>query len=88
MATAISALVAEVSKEAEAENEIKDRIVPRKKVWCIYYLLRFQKDSVNVEDLLHLGSKVNNMTLVFALRLDLRNCHSNVEAQKIDASIL
>ena len=83
-------LVAGPSKEVGAENEhqAEDGAVQLEKVHCIHYPIYFQKDSADVEALLDLGSKVNAMTLAFALKLGLKTHHTDIGAQKIDDSTL
>lgn len=61
--------------EVNKENEIV-----LKKVLCIQYLFYFQKDNAEVKALINLGSKVNAMTLEYALKLDLKICHTNIKA--------
>ena len=55
---------------------------------CIYYPLRFRKNTEGVRALIDSGSKVNTMTLAYASKLDLWACHTNIGAQKIDGSTL
>ena len=69
----------EISKEDEVAIE---------RVPCVHYPLRFQKDTADVKALIDSGSEVNAMTPAYALKLDLRACHTNVGAQKIDGSTL
>lgn len=57
------------------------------RVPCIYYLLCFWKDRNKVQALLDLGNKLNAMKLAYALKLGLKVCHTNIEAQRIDDSI-
>ena len=66
----------------------KEEFVPLKQVSCIYYLLRFWKDIVDVKALIDSGSKVNAMTPAYTSKLDLKVYHTNVGAQKIDGSTL
>ena len=55
-------------------------------VLCIYYLIWFKKNEVQV--LIDSGSKVNAITLGYALKLGLKICSTNGGAQKIDNSTL
>ena len=65
----------------------EDEIV-LKRVSCIHYPLRFQKDTVYVKALVNSGSKVNDMTPAYVSELGLQVCQTNVRAQKIDGSTL
>lgn len=60
LALAISASVARRNKEA------KNEAVMLEKVQCIYYLLCFQKNFVDIEVLINFGNEVNTMTLAYA----------------------
>ena len=55
---------------------------------CIHYPLRFRKDTAGVRALIDSGSEINAMSPVYASKLGLRVHHTDVEAQKIDGSIL
>lgn len=58
-------------------------------ILCIYYLLYFQKNKKNkVCTLINVSNKVNIMTLVYASKLSLRLCCTNIKVQKIDDSTL
>ena len=55
----------------------------------IYYPVQFEgTNETQVQALINSGSEVNTMTPAYASRLDLRACHTNVRAQKIDDSTL
>ena len=56
------------------------------RVPCIHYLVRFRKDSSQIQALLDSRSKVNAINPAYASRLDLRVHHINIRAQKIDGS--
>ena len=53
---------------------------------CIYYLLRFYKDTVGVRALIDWGIEVNAMSPMYASKLGLKVHHTDVETQKIDGS--
>ena len=59
-----------------------------KKVPCIYYPIRFQKNQEQVRALFDSGSKVNAMSPAYTKRLGLKTRKTNVGAQKIDGSAL
>lgn len=59
-----------------------------KKIPCIYYSLYFQKDIAKVKALFNSDSKFNAITPAYALKLGLKICHTNVQAQKIDGFTL
>lgn len=63
-------------------NKKDDAIL--EKILCIYYLLCFQKDNVEINALTNFGSKVNIMILAYILKLDFQVCFTNVIAPKID----
>ena len=69
LATSLS--VIEASKE---ENMFSERVL------SIYYLLRFQKDTVDVRALIDSGSKVNTITPAYALKLGLKVHSTNLKA--------
>lgn len=50
---------------------------------CIYFIIQFKK---KVWALINFGSKVNAMTLVYALKLGRQIHRTNVRAQKFDGS--
>ena len=78
---ATSTLVTKASKEAQ---EVILDWVP-----CIHYLVQFRKDKrATIWALIHLGSKVNAMTLVYAKQLGFQVQKTEVGAQKIDGSLL
>ena len=52
-------------------------------VRCIYYLIWFKKSKVQVQTPLNSGNKINAMILGYVLKLGLKVCFINVEAQKI-----
>ena len=62
--------------------------VTLKRIPCIYYPLRFRKDTEGVRALVDLGSKVNAMTLTYAAKLGLKVQKTDIGAQKIDGSTL
>ena len=66
----------------------KKENVSLKRVPCIYYPLRFCKDTAGIETLIDSDSKVNTISPTYALKLDLKDHHIDVRAQKIDGSIL
>ncbi len=61
-------------------------IGPLQRVPCIRYPIKFQKNEVQA--LINSGSKVNAMTLVYAIKLDLTTRKTSVGVQKIDDSPL
>ena len=74
-------LVIEASKEAQE--------VILNQTACIYYLVQFQKDKeATIWALINLGSKVNAMTTAYAKQLGLQIQKTDIEAQKIDGSLL
>ena len=58
------------------------------KVPYIYYPVCFQEGQKQVRALLDSGSEVNAMSPVYAKRLGLKTCKTNIGAQKIDGSAL
>lgn len=56
-----------------------------KKVSYIYYSILFKKDKIKA--LFDFSSKINAMSLGYALKLVLKICHTSIKAQKIDGSI-
>ena len=73
-------LVTQVNKE----DEMALAWVP-----CISYLLHFQNNNQNkMQTLINSSSKVNAITLAYAVKLGFRVRRTNVEAQKIDNSTL
>lgn len=71
----------------ESSKEDNDVILNR--VLCIYYPLRFCKDKKNeMQALINSVNKINAMTPAYASSLGLRISQINIEAQKIDNSIL
>ena len=54
----------------------------------IHYLLRFQKDIVDIRVLVDASSEVNNMTPVYISKLGLQFHPTNVGAQIVDSSTL
>ena len=59
---------------------IKEDEVVSERIPCIYYPLRFRKDTINVKALIDFGNKANAMTLAYASKLGLQARHINVEA--------
>lgn len=58
------------------------------KILYIYYPFCLQKDNKNrLQVVIDSGSKINTMTPVHVLKLGVKFCHTNVEAQKINDSI-
>lgn len=55
-------------------------------VSCIHYPVEFKKDEIRA--LMDSSSKVNAMTLGYALKLGLKICHTDIRAHKIDSSLL
>ena len=55
---------------------------------CIYYPLRFRKDTTGVRALVDSGSEVNAITPVYAAKLGLQVRRTDIGAQKIDSSTL
>ena len=56
---------------------------------CIYYPMQFWKDKgVTIQALIDLGSKVNAMTPAYTKQLGFQVQKTDVEAQKIDESLL
>lgn len=67
-----------VSKEATLEH-----------VLCIYYLVQLQKNKIsNVQVLIDLESEVNAMSPAYVKKFCFRIRKTDVDAQKIDGSIL
>ena len=54
---------------------------------CIWYPVTF-KDQDQTEDLLDSGSNINVINLIYASQLGLKIWKINIEAQKIDVTIL
>ena len=77
LVSATSSSVTETSKEDD---------MTLKRVPCVHYPLRFQKDTADIGALIDSGSEVNAITPAYASKLGLRICHTNVEAQKIYSS--
>ena len=78
---ATCALVAEASKEAQK--------VILARMLFIHYPVQFRKDKrATIQILIDLGSKVNVITLAYAKQLGLQVRKIDVEAQKIDGSLL
>ena len=69
--------------EASKEDEMVLKRVP-----CIYYLLRFWKNTAKVKALINSGSEVNVIIPTYAAKLGLKVRRTNVWIQKIDGSIL
>lgn len=69
--------------EASKEDKVILERIP-----CIYYLLHFRKNTVEVKTLFDSSSKVNAITPVYASKLDLQVRCTNVRIWKIDGSIL
>lgn len=53
---------------------------------CIYYTIQFIKNQVKIQALIDSRNEVNAMTPIYASKLDLKVCFTNVGAQKIDDS--
>ena len=66
----------------------KEDDVTLERVPCVYYPLRFRKDTADVRALIDSGSEINAMTPAYASKLGLRVRHTDVGAQKIDSSTL
>ena len=64
----------------------KEKHVSLERVPCIYYPLRFRKDTAGVRALIDLGSEVNAMTPAYVLKLGIKVHPTDVSAQKIDGS--
>ena len=58
------------------------------RVSYIYYLLRFREDTEGIKALIDSNSKVNTITLAYIAKLGLKVQKTDIEAQKIDGSIL
>lgn len=67
---------------------IEDTLLSLEQILYIYYLLYFQKDTIDIRILSNFGNKVNTITPAYASKLDLKTCFINVGAQKIDGSAL
>ena len=78
----ISATSAPVTKASQEDVVVLDWVT------CIRYPIWFKKSKVQAQALLDSGSKVNAMTLRYALKLGLKVRSIDVGAQKIDNSIL
>ena len=61
--------------EASKEDYVSLEWMP-----CIYYLLRFQKDTAGIKALIDLGSEVNAMTPAYVLKLGLKVQHIDAGA--------
>lgn len=72
----------------KADNKAEDEAVSLERVQCIYYSLRFWKNTADIEGLIDFSSKVNAMIPAFAFHLGLKVWHTNVGTQKIDGSTL
>ena len=60
-----------------------------KRVPCIHYPLRFRKNKENkLQVLIDLNNGVNAMTPSYVSKLGLKVHHTNIEAQKMNGSIL
>ena len=79
---ATSALVTGASKGAP--KVVLDRVL------CIYYPVQFWKNKkkATIQALIDFGSEVNAMIPAYAKQLGLRTRKTDVEAQKIDGSLL
>ena len=53
---------------------------------CIYYPLRFWKDTANIKALIDLVCEVNAMTMAYTSKLGFKVHHTNVGAQMINSS--
>ena len=62
--------------------------VTLKRVPCIYYPLRFWKDTTGVRTLVDSGSEINAKTPAYVAKLGLKVQTSNIRVQKIDGSSL
>ena len=67
---------------------MKDKLLALDWVPCIYYPIQFKKSEIQVQALINSGSEVNAMTPGYALKLGLKVCLTNIEAQKIDGFTL
>lgn len=54
------------------------------RVFCIHYLIWFQKDKSSIQALIDSGSKFNAMLPTYVKKLGLQIRKTNVGAQKID----
>ena len=62
---------------------------PLQRVYCIHYLVQFQRDQPGeVRALIYSSSKVNTMTPIFRAKLSLSIRHTSIGSQKIDGSAL
>ena len=78
---ATSSSVTEANKEAQ--KVILDQVL------YIHYPMQFRKDKrATIWALIDLNSKVNAITLVYIKQLGLQVRKTDVEAQKIDSSLL
>ena len=68
------------------ETSIED-IVVLNQVSCIYYLIWFKKNKIQVQALINFNSKINAIISGYASKLGLKVCFTNVEAYKINDSI-
>lgn len=67
---------------------IDNLALPFEFVPCIYHLLWFKKDQIEVQALLDSNSKVNVMIPAYAVKLGLKVQLTDVGAQKINGSSL
>lgn len=58
------------------------------RVSCIYHLIQFKNNQIEVQALLDSGSKVNAITPVHAAKLSFKVQLTDIGAQKIDSSNL
>lgn len=65
--------------------ESKEADVTLEKVLYIQYIIYIKKNKI--QTLFDSGNKVNRITLIFAIKLNIKIQHINVEAQKIDGFI-
>ena len=68
--------------KASKKDVILDRIL------CIHYLVSSWKDQDEMLALINLESEVNAMTSLYASKLGLKVCPTNIGAQKVDGSTL
>ena len=81
-------LVSVLATSSSVTEASKEEHMTLGRVLCVHYPLRFWKDTADVRALIDSGSEVNAMTPAYASKLGLRVRHTDVEAQKIDGSIL
>lgn len=58
--------------------------LPLKYVLYIYYMVHFKKDQIKAQTLINSNNKVNTITKLYVIKLDLSIHTIDIKAQKID----